>query len=487
VSNEKKNRKKRKKLLSGSDQNEDDDEMPMDAVEIPGVSTAGTVDSLDNHNNLSPTDNYGDVESASASAVAVSPATSTVATSPNSSQPTSPASSRSRTNKGGSSDDVYSSPNYDEHSDLGSEDHMDQRPRNASTSDDESSGKGLKKAESFDTDDEPDDDMVTGSSFVFEMDDGAPKTPHLQDNNNTDREREVNLPMTHYLKPNLSSGGASKSFDETEESRGGSFEVHWGAALSSSPSLVDPKQMPSTDTLSDDDEASNDARDARRALFRDELENVDASATSAETGIAKNTASNERATEESKEEISATEDIPAIEHTASNESFGDFVDYLSASMLRVPVPITRRESFTTVTSEYTYDDDSTGDNVCPICLSGYKKGDILVVSKHCTHCFHKDCILEWLEKHDDCPICRINMVTDSEMSRAATSLVGKTRMYRAVASLQTSSSSPANQRYRTHPHPQAAAANAVSPFAGTIRQSARTRTPRGYQNARAFS
>jgi hypothetical protein len=58
------------------------------------------------------------------------------------------------------------------------------------------------------------------------------------------------------------------------------------------------------------------------------------------------------------------------------------------SNLYVPASLTRRDSYTTVTSEYTYDDESTafsGEHVCPICLSGYKKGDMLIASKHCTH------------------------------------------------------------------------------------------------------
>jgi hypothetical protein len=106
--------------------------------------------------------------------------------------------------------------------------------------------------------------------------------------------------------------------------------------------------------------------------------------------------------------------------------------------LSLPNPLGRRESFTTVTSEYTSDDENTvtGDNVCPICLCGYEKSDVLIEAKHCTHVFHKDCILEWLDKHDDCPMCREDMVTDSEMNRAATLLVGKTRMCRAMASMQ---------------------------------------------------
>jgi len=34
-----------------------------------------------------------------------------------------------------------------------------------------------------------------------------------------------------------------------------------------------------------------------------------------------------------------------------------------------------------------------------------------------------------------CPCCRVDMVTDSEISKAATTLVGKERMIRAVATL----------------------------------------------------
>jgi hypothetical protein len=46
-----------------------------------------------------------------------------------------------------------------------------------------------------------------------------------------------------------------------------------------------------------------------------------------------------------------------------------------------------------------------------------------------------DCILERLDKHSECPCCRVNMVTEGEMNKAADSLAGKTRVYKAVASL----------------------------------------------------
>lgn len=169
--------------------------------------------------------------------------------------------------------------------------------------------------------------------------------------------------------------------------------------------------------------------------------------------------------EEGKEGIQASDDNSAGEVSA-DDSFQDLAAL-------APIPLVARESFTTVASEYTYaDDDSTLtgtlDNVCPICLSGYRRGDLIFSSRHCVHLFHKDCIIQWVEKCTDCPVCRTGLVTDSEMRTAATSLVGKTRMFRAVASMQrvgTSRTTPPNT-------PDGPPANSQSPFHGTMRRQA---------------
>jgi hypothetical protein len=66
-------------------------------------------------------------------------------------------------------------------------------------------------------------------------------------------------------------------------------------------------------------------------------------------------------------------------------------------------------------------------DVCPICLGSYKEGNMLFASKHCAHIFHGDCILEWLtNRREDCPICRVQMVTEEEMVASAMALVAKT-------------------------------------------------------------
>ena len=45
---------------------------------------------------------------------------------------------------------------------------------------------------------------------------------------------------------------------------------------------------------------------------------------------------------------------------------------------------------------------------CIICLEDFKVGDE-VIYLPCLHVFHKDCILDWLKSHDDCPMCKIKI------------------------------------------------------------------------------
>mmetsp|Transcript_19489 Transcript_19489/g.20893 ORF Transcript_19489/g.20893 Transcript_19489/m.20893 type:complete len:242 (+) Transcript_19489:227-952(+) len=66
------------------------------------------------------------------------------------------------------------------------------------------------------------------------------------------------------------------------------------------------------------------------------------------------------------------------------------------------------------------------DDCCSICLEEYKIGDTIARSNtgnnrdkteeddnnsnSCNHCFHKDCIVAWLQIHDECPLCRVDMI-----------------------------------------------------------------------------
>ncbi|KAJ6294888.1 hypothetical protein OIU76_022885 [Salix suchowensis] len=46
------------------------------------------------------------------------------------------------------------------------------------------------------------------------------------------------------------------------------------------------------------------------------------------------------------------------------------------------------------------------DNTCSICLCEYKPKETLKTIPECKHCFHSDCIEEWLRLRATCPLCR---------------------------------------------------------------------------------
>ncbi|KAK7338056.1 hypothetical protein VNO77_18653 [Canavalia gladiata] len=46
------------------------------------------------------------------------------------------------------------------------------------------------------------------------------------------------------------------------------------------------------------------------------------------------------------------------------------------------------------------------DGCCTICLSEYKTKDTIRSIPECAHCFHADCIDEWLRINTTCPLCR---------------------------------------------------------------------------------
>ena len=47
---------------------------------------------------------------------------------------------------------------------------------------------------------------------------------------------------------------------------------------------------------------------------------------------------------------------------------------------------------------------------CTICCEDYREGDEIAWSRNeeCRHAYHVECILHWLMKHNDCPLCRSN-------------------------------------------------------------------------------
>lgn len=56
---------------------------------------------------------------------------------------------------------------------------------------------------------------------------------------------------------------------------------------------------------------------------------------------------------------------------------------------------------------------------CPVCLDICEEGEWVVKCETCTYIFHKDCILKWLMRHNDCPNCRSVMFDRDDLKRSA--------------------------------------------------------------------
>eukprot|EP00980_Cylindrotheca_fusiformis_P008383 scaffold1772_cov80-Cylindrotheca_fusiformis.AAC.11 len=54
----------------------------------------------------------------------------------------------------------------------------------------------------------------------------------------------------------------------------------------------------------------------------------------------------------------------------------------------------------------------TKNDECVICLEGYEARQTIctATTTQCNHVFHQDCMEEWLKDHDNCPMCRVNLM-----------------------------------------------------------------------------
>ena len=48
---------------------------------------------------------------------------------------------------------------------------------------------------------------------------------------------------------------------------------------------------------------------------------------------------------------------------------------------------------------------------CTVCQEQFAAGDS-AIEMPCHHVFHVDCLMPWLERHNSCPTCRLELPTD---------------------------------------------------------------------------
>ena len=63
-----------------------------------------------------------------------------------------------------------------------------------------------------------------------------------------------------------------------------------------------------------------------------------------------------------------------------------------------------------------HNDNNESTTSCSICLSKFEDGEEICFSPNpeCSHSFHKECIVEWLMMHNECPYCRRNYLSSSD-------------------------------------------------------------------------
>mmetsp|Transcript_43779 Transcript_43779/g.85920 ORF Transcript_43779/g.85920 Transcript_43779/m.85920 type:complete len:201 (-) Transcript_43779:29-631(-) len=62
--------------------------------------------------------------------------------------------------------------------------------------------------------------------------------------------------------------------------------------------------------------------------------------------------------------------------------------------------------------------DNEGTRSCTICLEDYVCDEEFAITNECKHVFHSECILRWLEQHNECPICRKQVVNSTKIKEA---------------------------------------------------------------------
>jgi len=84
-----------------------------------------------------------------------------------------------------------------------------------------------------------------------------------------------------------------------------------------------------------------------------------------------------------------------------------------------------------IRSTLDYQNTETSEH-CIICLENYARGQELISGIKCSHTFHANCLMGWLEKHDVCPVCRKPMITPSEYRTYAVKILDQKRIQQLV-------------------------------------------------------
>ena len=100
--------------------------------------------------------------------------------------------------------------------------------------------------------------------------------------------------------------------------------------------------------------------------------------------------------------------IPSSSTTSSCITNNHFENDMIKSSIFSQLLVLLNKKSNNKSDTFSNDDYDCNNKICGICLEHYNVGDEVCLStnEQCDHIFHKECILSWLMRHDDCPNCR---------------------------------------------------------------------------------
>ncbi|KAM0888170.1 hypothetical protein ACQ4PT_028520 [Festuca glaucescens] len=74
------------------------------------------------------------------------------------------------------------------------------------------------------------------------------------------------------------------------------------------------------------------------------------------------------------------------------------------------------------------DEEQAAEAECSICISALVAGDKVKALPPCGHCFHPDCVDDWLRSHPSCPLCRTTLLPVTAAKQDAVNTTSRLRI-----------------------------------------------------------
>uniref|UniRef100_A0A7S0PTJ0 RING-type domain-containing protein n=1 Tax=Asterionellopsis glacialis TaxID=33640 RepID=A0A7S0PTJ0_9STRA len=101
-------------------------------------------------------------------------------------------------------------------------------------------------------------------------------------------------------------------------------------------------------------------------------------------------------------------------HNDENEQSSSSAAELAMTIVVPQTTIEQPSTHTTPFAFPLHEEPENLETTCAICLDNFEDGELINDTPGCQHVFHKECLLEWLDRHDICPCCRRPMFSQDE-------------------------------------------------------------------------